>query len=479
MAKKYEDQMDIFEEGGLKDEGGSVDPVSGNEVPSGSTQKEVRDDIPAQLSEGEFVFPADVVRYIGLENLMQLRQKAKMGLQQMENMGQMGNADEAIIPDDLEYNAEVDMLIDEFDPESPETMEFNQGGVVSAQQGAYIPGSAQGMMQPPQPGGFQPPMYQAPGVPTGQQLLGNVPSPVMYGTDQYVGPTGDIINITTVNGNPVQEIPEGYKKYNPATAPVAPPQISQPTVQVERDGGGRDDQETPSTSGFNQGMTNEQVQDALAQVNTDLAKAIENRPTNVVDVLSRGLMGNVIGAIQRGYLTNKAANEVRSGFGLTNKPTKEYADFRSNVNNATAASIAMTEKEARDIVSGGDDDDGPGIQGSSFASKAEAEAVANSGWGSDDHLDTIDPDDGEMAGMGGASSASGGVSQDDIDAQGAAAAAGLGGSSDDDDDNGDNNSGGSNPAGDVDSGPGSGFGYAKGGAVEQTKRALKSSRKKK
>ena len=70
----------MFEDGGLMDEGGTVDPVSGNDVPPGSTQEEVRDDIPAQLSEGEFVFPADVVRYIGLSNLMRMRQEAKMGL---------------------------------------------------------------------------------------------------------------------------------------------------------------------------------------------------------------------------------------------------------------------------------------------------------------------------------------------------------------------------------------------------------------
>ena len=76
MAK----QMELFEDGGLRQEGGTVDPVSGNDVPPGSMQEEVRDDIPAQLSEGEFVFPADVVRYIGLEKLMQMRQEAKQGL---------------------------------------------------------------------------------------------------------------------------------------------------------------------------------------------------------------------------------------------------------------------------------------------------------------------------------------------------------------------------------------------------------------
>ena len=127
MAKKMESQMEMFEEGGLKDEGGTIDPVSGNEVPAGSTQKEVRDDIPAQLSEGEFVFPADVVRYIGLENLMELRQKAKKGLAKMESMGQMGNSDEATMDDDGEYEGDIDDMIDDFEMEEA-TRSFATGG---------------------------------------------------------------------------------------------------------------------------------------------------------------------------------------------------------------------------------------------------------------------------------------------------------------------------------------------------------------
>ena len=42
-----------------------IDPVSGNEVPPGALPSEVRDDIPAQLSEGEYVVPADVLQYYG------------------------------------------------------------------------------------------------------------------------------------------------------------------------------------------------------------------------------------------------------------------------------------------------------------------------------------------------------------------------------------------------------------------------------
>jgi predicted PilT family ATPase len=92
--------------------------VSGNEVPPGALQEEVRDDIPAQLSEGEFVFPADVVRFIGLENLMKLRQSAKEGLAKMESMGQMSNADEATEEDDGAFESDIDDILSEIENET-------------------------------------------------------------------------------------------------------------------------------------------------------------------------------------------------------------------------------------------------------------------------------------------------------------------------------------------------------------------------
>jgi hypothetical protein len=104
-------------EGGLMDEGGSVDPVSGNDVPVGSLKEEVRDDIPAKLSEGEFVFPADVVRFIGLDRLMKMRQLAKDGLAKMEAMGQMGNSEEATMEDDGDFESNIDGLLEEIENE--------------------------------------------------------------------------------------------------------------------------------------------------------------------------------------------------------------------------------------------------------------------------------------------------------------------------------------------------------------------------
>ena len=76
--------------GVLKDDGMNVDPVSGNNVPSGSLSEEVRDDIPAKLSEGEYVVPADVVRFHGVQMFENLRDQAKQGFGSMEKDGRIG-----------------------------------------------------------------------------------------------------------------------------------------------------------------------------------------------------------------------------------------------------------------------------------------------------------------------------------------------------------------------------------------------------
>lgn len=65
------------------------DSVSGNPIPIGSSPENVRDDIPAALSQGEYVVPADVVSYFGLRHFMEMREEAKMGLMAMHMEGQI------------------------------------------------------------------------------------------------------------------------------------------------------------------------------------------------------------------------------------------------------------------------------------------------------------------------------------------------------------------------------------------------------
>jgi len=81
-----------------------IDPVSGNEVPPGSMPEEVRDDIDARLSEGEYVVPADVVRFFGVKFFEDLRSEAKMGLSNMEAEGRIGG--EPVAVDDMSISEE-------------------------------------------------------------------------------------------------------------------------------------------------------------------------------------------------------------------------------------------------------------------------------------------------------------------------------------------------------------------------------------
>jgi hypothetical protein len=80
------------------------DEESGNPIPPGSDAENVRDDIPAALSEGELVIPADVVRYHGLKTYEDMRIEAKMGLMSMKAEGQIVDIEEE---DDEEYDEEM------------------------------------------------------------------------------------------------------------------------------------------------------------------------------------------------------------------------------------------------------------------------------------------------------------------------------------------------------------------------------------
>ena len=185
-----EQQMSLFEEGGMKDDGLNKDPISGNEIPPGSLAKEVRDDIPAQLSDGEYVVPADVVQYYGVKFFEDLRAEAKSGLRQMEETGRIGGEPMA-----------VDMTMIAFGQKDEDKKEKKAtGGVVGFDNGGVS--SDQKAIDASQPK-FNPQDYG---------VLGFTPSSPIYQTGQgqpqqnkttmtyYHGQTGESKVVTFVNG---------------------------------------------------------------------------------------------------------------------------------------------------------------------------------------------------------------------------------------------------------------------------------------
>ena len=96
-ATSGEDELDMYH-GGMM---GPVDPVSGNPIPVGSSAEEVRDDIDINISQGEYVLPADVVKWHGLKHIMDMQEEAKMGLMAMDTMGLIQAAGEETVEDGM------------------------------------------------------------------------------------------------------------------------------------------------------------------------------------------------------------------------------------------------------------------------------------------------------------------------------------------------------------------------------------------
>ena len=222
--------MEMFDLGGLKDQGETIDRKSRNKVPVGSLQKEVRDDVPINISEGEFVLPADVVRYHGLEKIMNMRQNAKSGLKLMDKMGQMGNSDQATLPDDIP-----------FQPQN-----YQEGGAIVTPQiqmpeiqlQNQVPGVN---VAPPQQLGMRPSVYAQQQQPV-KVTTPSSPTYSTFGAPQYTSPTstaatpdysklvgasfgqlpksetkryfnketGEELYIPFIDGKPVYPIPNGF-----------------------------------------------------------------------------------------------------------------------------------------------------------------------------------------------------------------------------------------------------------------------------
>lgn len=100
-----------------------IDPVSNNKVPPGAAPEEVRDEHDAKLSTGEYVLPADVVRYLGVEKIEALVRKAKDALVAMSG-------------EDLPFSEEDLQTVEDQNPSPAQTassegpMKMATGGLV-------------------------------------------------------------------------------------------------------------------------------------------------------------------------------------------------------------------------------------------------------------------------------------------------------------------------------------------------------------
>ncbi len=376
-------QMAFMNEGGLKDDGMDKDPVSGNEVPSGSMAKEVRDDIPAQLSEGEYVVPADVVRYYGVKFFEDLRERAKIGLQEMEMNGRIGGEpvpaggpinDEELSPEEMQAIQEmmgmaeggtVNMYKQQQDlytapnPAIGNTVEMNQGGQVSGYQAAGDVASQteQGFLQQGQQAqqrgfiGFPLGATIFPSEKTGQTVLGPVGTQVAttgaidtaatetVGTDTQTittitlyGPDGEIVTLTLPadQARYDQLISEGYT--------TEPPVAGAPVVK----GGGDDDDDDDKVT---------------TDPNAWMNKFNYDDPENLLQQTSQSLtkipIGGVIGAFANGTKAAQAAANIIIAKALgenTDTAEAELKKFRKETGIDMLGGLINGDKLARDIA---------------------------------------------------------------------------------------------------------------------------------
>jgi len=328
---------DLLATGGMLQEGGTTDPVSGNDVPAGSLKEEVRDDIPAQLSPGEFVFPADVTRYIGLDKLMQIREAAKEGLKEMESKGQMGNAEEVAddVVDEDKFSTNIDEIIAGLDGgDDSEPQEFAEGGVVKTDS-SYKDAPIKG-----------------------------------FKMVQYEDPeTKAVKYIPFVNGKPLLPIPKGYvekKVVSPITPPTTTPVVEQPTTPVVGGGGGGGGRPTEGEGGG--GVVDGKVKDTGVEGFGDIEGGTSR---NVARAIGAGLsfFNPIVGAgvSLLGQYAIKVSNEKKAednakaidasslremGFEAKDIKAAQEAAAKATIEGKNAKEIAVAAANAASLSAG-------------------------------------------------------------------------------------------------------------------------------
>ena len=376
----------MFNEGGIAmndqtemafaDGGVPIDPVSGNEVPPGSLPEEVRDDIKVGVSEGEYIVPADVLRYYGMKFFEDLRAEAKVALGGMEQDGRMGGepmGGEPMMEASMEEEDDLPFSTEEL--QSTDDVEMNKGG--------YMRGYAEaGLVTDPAAVAAENPDTQI----QMDSMFGNMGS-VNTGIEYliYYGPNGEEITIQTFNGQPMSPIPPGYTRAPTAVAPITPvvtapvtgnavaqAQAPAPSIATDKNDNDKPDPVKPETEAermsryqkrygvdftADEATQNIQIQDSLnaQKVKLGLLKEVEatddqgNKVTNLVDsitgkVFKKGsianqttskLLNNALGAVLSSF--------VPTGLGLVVGGFKKVADKVQ----ASATSIELLETQLK------------------------------------------------------------------------------------------------------------------------------------
>lgn len=307
-VKPMNDQMKFafMADGGMAEENLEVDPVSGNEIPPGSTAKEVRDDIDVKLSEGEYVVPADVLQYYGLKFFEDLRNSAKEALHSLDKGGRIGGkpSSEPLMEegDELPFSDEELMFSEEED-----TKGFAAGGLNTVGLEKELKAVD---LKAPTPYDT----YLPPGTISNEQ----------YVTKTFVNAAGGSIQILFVNGQPTQTIPPGYTEQGKATAKT---DTFGPGISKEFKDSGADQRKNANyekNSGFNTDPTTWETKD------------FENYPKQegFTNALGTGL----------GLVNPLMGKMVKTGYQITGKNAAEEIIERLKDPNLSAEERARLEK---------------------------------------------------------------------------------------------------------------------------------------
>ena len=339
MAKDAQAEMITI---GLQDEGGMIDEASGNEVPNGALKEEVRDDQPAMLSPGEFVIPAYAVRYVGVERLVSILREAKQGMEQLDDIGLTGE------PNSDDAGLETAVLPSEMQNGIPMLAEGGNPGAVTK---TALPTQAQQTVFPTPAAAAAPsPVVQAatrtvPIRPTDKnytypQLQYNPTdrgAGTGYGVEEYVGPQGQSIFVTTIGGKPLSKVPEGFV----TRAQYTKKQTTTPTVPTTELKLKREE-----PSGFDVGDINEgQEGDGdpfgiQAAANFESLWAWANSEGDKVPLSLSGIVGLIGKGAARAYAINWSDKYL----GRTGRPTELNKDKKTMTKDEQNALVARAIK---------------------------------------------------------------------------------------------------------------------------------------